>query len=577
MRRIRWCIALWAGLISATAIAHETDQYSLPVGREFADLRYYFSEHFHDAVKAAMDKTNARIAASLRDGRPTSETKRFQTPDYIANAVLWEFPPFVNYVEMLEMELRSGDLASWFPGLVVIYLPAFGIYSNPLLLLDPTKFARWWRSSTLMIDGVLLGTDKIVHFVHMGYLYFATYRSALSGGASQEESVRQAVDLGIGANPISEKAFLGFFTTGVISNADLAANYVGMKFFINLTEPVQLRGQMHPPMLERDGEFFRLAAHVNSHTDFFKAFVSDHWNEAFNPNAYQWGMGGLVQGAIAERCDDVLDWYRTPDGRRMTRSEFAAKLEEMRTYFGENYGNDNDPTKLVSPYSTCFDAQKGPAESPNGESPDDIDALGRTALWRAARAGDVAQVQRLLDAGADVSAADVDGETPLHAAARAGAVDVVRLLLSHRVPVAARSRHGATALHLAARENNLEVVRELLAASADANARDAFGCTPLHDAAGCDADLVLRMLLDARGNASARDDNGVTPLHRAARAGAVRAASLLRAAGASPTLANNFGHTPIDDANRRGYRGLAAMLSADNRSTAGAGQRSAIE
>lgn len=558
----RRVVAAFFGVISCAAglaRAHETDQYTLPFGCEFADLRFYFSEHFHDAIRDAVGKTNAKIRGSLSEGRPTPETRRFQSPDYIAEAVVWEFPPFFNYLDQIEMRLRSRDFVARFPGLVTAYLPTFGIYQHWALILDPTKFSRWWRGSTVMIDGTLLGTDKILHLVHVGSLYFSTYRSELAGGATEERAVRSAIDLGNGTNLMSERAFLGAFSTGVVSNADLAANYVGLKFFRNLTEPVSLRGTMQPPLLERDGEFFRLANHVNPHSDFFKIFVSDHWNEVFTPNEYQWGMGGFVQESIAEHCDDLLDWYRTEDGRRMTRDDFVRKLEETRTYYGENYGNDNDPTKLVSLLTACLDqAKPPPPPSPEGNA---VDRFGRTALWRAARAGRVDEVRKRLEGGADTRIPDMDGETALHAAARAGHAEIVGLLIARGAAVDARSRLGVTPLHLAAMENNVESVKALLAARADANIKDALGCTPLHDAASRDADVVLRLLLEAKGNASARDDRGVTPLHRAARAGSVRAASLLRSAGASTTAANAFGRTPLDEAHAGGYHGLDSMLA----------------
>ena len=115
------------------SLAHETDQYTLPVGREFADLRFYFSAQFHDAIKFAMDKTNAKIRASLRDGQPTAETRRLQSPDSIAYAVLWEFPSAVHYVDMMEIELRGAEEVTHgfgkqtAPTGVNVYSPAFDV------------------------------------------------------------------------------------------------------------------------------------------------------------------------------------------------------------------------------------------------------------------------------------------------------------------------------------------------------------------------------------------------------------------------------------------------------------------
>lgn len=572
-RRILAVVA--AGFLTLTArlTAHETDQYSVPVGREFADLRFYFSEQFHDAIKYAVEKVNARIRASLRDGQATVETRRLQSPDYVAGAVVWEFPPVVNYVDVLEMELRSPELARRFPGLVVAHLPTFWIYHHWALVLDPTKLARWWRCSTVMIDGTLLGTDKIAHFVHMGFLYFGTYRASLASGASEAEALRSAVEFGNGASPLSERTFLGLFSSGVISNADLAADYSGMMFFRNLTEPVRLRGRETPPMLERDGEFFRLAARVNPHSDFFKFFVSDHWNELFNPNEYQWGMEGFVREEIAKRCDDVLDWYRRDDGRRMTRADFRRKLEESRTLFGDDYGQGGNITELLSLLNTCFDSDDG-GDAARPSSVDTRDAFGRTALWRASRAGRVEEVGEWLRLGAKPDAADLDGETAMHAAARAGHAGIIRRLVSAGGAVQVRSAMGVTPLHLASREDQVEAAKVLLEARANPNDADVYGCTPLHDAASRDADEIAFSLLEAGADPRARDRGESTPLHHAARAGSVRVAMILRSEGASALARNRRGLTPIDEAEKKGFRGLGSVLANANLK-AGKGQGAA--
>ena len=70
-----------------TAIGHETDQYTLPVGREFADLGPYFSGAVYDAIVDAVRVTNAAIARSLRSAGPTSEIARLQSAEGISGQV----------------------------------------------------------------------------------------------------------------------------------------------------------------------------------------------------------------------------------------------------------------------------------------------------------------------------------------------------------------------------------------------------------------------------------------------------------------------------------------------------------
>jgi len=71
-------------------------------------------------------------------------------------------------------------------------------------------------------------------------------------------------------------------------------------------------------------------------------------------------------------------------------------------------------------------------------------------LFRAARHGDTAAVERSLSAGARVNAASpVDGKTALFRAAIFGHADTVRLLLDHGADASLRGSDGQSALEVA--------------------------------------------------------------------------------------------------------------------------------
>ena len=89
-------------------------------------------------------------------------------------------------------------------------------------------------------------------------------------------------------------------TTGIRSNADLAANYAGFKFYRNLTEEVRIGDRVMPPMLVRQGPYWRLNDQVQPDSDFFTAFITPHWNEALNPNVYAIVTDARVRARAAQ-------------------------------------------------------------------------------------------------------------------------------------------------------------------------------------------------------------------------------------------------------------------------------------
>lgn len=517
-------------LQTPAAGASETDQYTLPAGRQFADLRGYFARTVHGALVAGIADTNAAIARSLVDGRPSAETGRLHSPEVIAASVYERFFFAISINEALDGTVGSEAMRSQYPGLVTAYRPESHIYDHPLLVIDVTKFVRtFFRSSTIDVNGTLFGTDKLVHFVHMGHIYYGAYLDARQSGAPEAEAMSRAAALSGGGNIIlSESGLLGLWVTGIRSNGDLAANYAGLKFYRNLTEPVRIGKTVLPPMLVRDGLYWRLDDRVRPTSDFFSVFITPHWNEALNPNTYAPLVDAVVRSMLQDRCAAVLDWYRDERGRVRGRAQFEAIAKELATFYGEPYGHRDDGANTVSIANTCFPAgagSAGPAPGKPGSTPVSTaaarpgeDELGRTELWGAARSGDLAAVQRLLAAGENPNAVDVDGEGPLHAAARGGNAAVVELLLAGRADPRAKASDGSTPLHAAVARGEAGAASALLKAGADASARDAFGRTPLHEAMQQGNRELAALLLDYGADPTATYA-GRTPGQLARRSG----------------------------------------------------------
>ena len=97
--------------------------------------------------------------------------------------------------------------------------------------------------------------------------------------------------------------------------------------------------------------------------------------------------------------------------------------------------------------------------------------IGVTPLWSASLNGSVPIVTRLLEAGARPDASLLSGETPLMAAAGAGKSAVVEALLGKGANPNARGPRAQTALMWAVSQQHADVVKLLLAAKADVHAR----------------------------------------------------------------------------------------------------------
>ena len=140
-------------------------------------------------------------------------------------------------------------------------------------------------------------------------------------------------------------------------------------------------------------------------------------------------------------------------------------------------------------------------------------------LIRAIRAGDLNQVNTLLDKGASAETATQTGEfagkTALMWAAEAGEKDITRALLAAGAAVDRPNRKDGTALMYAAVEGEHEVLRLLLEAGADPNLQVRHGWSPLLLATVKGHLDVLDALIEADADPMARDVYGWTLLMRA--------------------------------------------------------------
>ena len=158
-----------------------------------------------------------------------------------------------------------------------------------------------------------------------------------------------------------------------------------------------------------------------------------------------------------------------------------------------------------------------------------MDANGQN-LFQAARYGDIANVRKYLDLGANIEVKDFRGLTSLQIACVYGHLDVVRLLLDRGANIeAAGGNTGQTSLIMASMEGNLDIVKELLDRGANIEAADNFyGWNSLQMASWRGKLNVVKELVDRGANVFAKNVGGVTARQGAERKGFTEVAEFLR-------------------------------------------------
>ena len=187
---------------------------------------------------------------------------------------------------------------------------------------------------------------------------------------------------------------------------------------------------------------------------------------------------------------ETVDLNTIPHGGRPDRPSLDNTTSlKMIAILLDAGANPNAQLKLFPPYRAV-----GP-----DRGADMMLTMGATPLLRAAKAGDVEAVRLLLQHGANPNLPNIQGITPLMAAAGLGSNEIdtrgrfktqpdqvasIDLLVKAGADVNAHDSRGQTALHGAALFGYDDVIKDLVAHNADINAKDAKGMTPLDSAMG---------------------------------------------------------------------------------------------
>lgn len=156
--------------------------------------------------------------------------------------------------------------------------------------------------SIINIKGHFVGVDKIGHFIGIGYRYF---QIAYLEGLGLEEALKYGESY--------ERGFFGLFTTGVYSYGDLAANYLGMKFWLEV-----LGDDYSVPFITCNENKWAL-----NRTFYWENYIDSSMDEAINCNEYR---DEQFEKAILAKIE-----YLKSNGRKGRALQCPIRTEECKT------------------------------------------------------------------------------------------------------------------------------------------------------------------------------------------------------------------------------------------------------
>ena len=328
---IAMLLATTAG--SKTARANETDQF-LTWGVELADG----SEQLNLFVNQEFERALVRI------GRRGADRPCVKVPGRLYKRA---------FSSLLSSRLRrfieTSDI-EWYPRRDVTYWEyrAQSVFRHSVF----SFFLPMAR--TVRIGEVYLGVDKLAHMFGIGRRYYVHYRGLRRRGLSSEEAQRKTAVWGLKM----ERFFLGGYAEGIISHADLEANFQGLRLAREMCEG-------DDPYLARDAGGWRLTRPID-----LRDYVNPGFDESYNSNHYFPFQWRVVQPILVEKyCPRYADRevqrrlarYREIDTGSLSREVIAEQYERL---------GRKSPRRFTLDYLCTDDSAKSARAGPGERSPE---------------------------------------------------------------------------------------------------------------------------------------------------------------------------------------------------------------
>ncbi|MDQ3130211.1 MAG: hypothetical protein M3Q99_05555 [Acidobacteriota bacterium] len=337
---------------NARVSAFETDQYNLPP-KPLADIGDEVRQYAEENLTKAINKLNVEIfkrqiclekkVAGTKNIKCDSPQKERLKLAYLRSEEAVAREVYKRLGDGIIPFTKSG---SWMESHDFKVQPARykTDFSKSIFRIFPPNYLT--ISKTVNVYGSQFGTDKIAHFFQQGYAYYKKYNSALAAGLTPDESAKKAVRWG----KMTERTFYGTLVSGVYSNADLCANYVGMKFYQNLTRNIKIGDSLKPAVLLLENGIWKFNEQAESRENLLKPFFSDHLNEALNPSVFIVGLRSFVRRTVKKQS--CKQWFAAYPN--LSKAELIEKPKALTLWNGGDYGF-KDSQNFVTIANTCFD------------------------------------------------------------------------------------------------------------------------------------------------------------------------------------------------------------------------------
>lgn len=338
--------------INRTTFAFETDQYNLPP-EPLADIGIEVSNYVESVVLKSVNKVNSEIIerenclANPKKGCDSAEKNQKRLAELQSNeAVAREVDkvlgggiiPYTNSGSWLESHKFNIQPAKFKPS-----------YRKSLYVFYPTNYFE--LASTIKMFDAQFGTDKISHLFQQGYDYYKTYNKAINKGLSEKVATEKAIKFG----QKTERGIFGTIVSGVYSNGDLAANYVGLKFYLGLTAELKIGDRIRPAVLKLNDGIWTINDKFEMSEMLLKPFISNHLNEALNPSGFTriLGLSAYVRHVLKDHaCSDWKQQYPN-----LSQTDYEHTTESLKRWNNEDYGF-TEKKNLITIANTCFDKNR---------------------------------------------------------------------------------------------------------------------------------------------------------------------------------------------------------------------------